>query len=173
MAPTQASPAPTSDFAWNVPALACTSKSVEPDVIPDFEDLQIFDSIGKYVAYLKSIKRPRTSNSELLNGVERVSQTITGCIELAESALQHFKTHQTQRSRTHDVIGWETSSLGSIRLVLRSLIVSRWQKTLSKSETAKSLDLFIEANPRLDRLGKPISGTDRASSSNLSCSKTP
>ena len=35
----------------------------------------------------------RISNAELLNGVDRFSQNIIRCIELAESALQHSKTH--------------------------------------------------------------------------------
>jgi hypothetical protein len=48
----------------------------------------------KYVAYLKSIKRPKIVNSELLDGVDRVSQLIDGCIKLAESALGSSKTQQ-------------------------------------------------------------------------------
>ena len=46
------------------------------------------------MAYLKSIKRPKIVNSELLDRVDRVSRSIEGCIKLAESALGSSNIHQ-------------------------------------------------------------------------------
>ena len=46
------------------------------------------------MAYLKSIKRPKIANSELLDGVDRASRLIEGCIKLVESALGSSKTQQ-------------------------------------------------------------------------------
>ena len=47
------------------------------------------------MAYLKSIKRPKIVNSELLDGVDRVSRSIEGCIKLAESVLGSSKAQQS------------------------------------------------------------------------------
>ena len=46
------------------------------------------------MTYLKSIKRPRINNSELLDGVDRVLRSIEGCIKLAESTLGSSKVQQ-------------------------------------------------------------------------------
>ena len=46
------------------------------------------------MTYLKSLNRPRVNNFELLDGVDRVSQSIEGCIKLAQSALGQTKMHQ-------------------------------------------------------------------------------
>jgi len=43
---------------------------------------------------LKTIKRPKINNSELLDGVDRVSRSIEGCIKLAESTLGSSKPQQ-------------------------------------------------------------------------------
>ena len=43
---------------------------------------------------LKSIKHPKINNSELLNGVDRVSRSIKGCNRLAESAFSSSKSQQ-------------------------------------------------------------------------------
>ena len=56
-----------------------------------------------------------------------------------------------QRIQTLDVIEWETSFLGLIRLIHRSPIASRWRKTLSKLEIARSeriRDRSLVGNPR-------------------------
>ena len=50
------------------------------------------------MAYLKSIKRPKVVNSELLDGVDRVSRSIEGCIKLAESTLGSSKTQQNSKT---------------------------------------------------------------------------
>ena len=61
------------------------------------------------MAYVKSIKRPKMVNSELLDGVDRVSRSIEGCIKLAESALgsskaqQHTKTLNPPPKRSSDM----------------------------------------------------------------------
>ena len=63
--------------------------------IPDLESAsithtyKIFDLLGNYIRDLKTIKHPRISNTELLNGVDRVSHNIEGCINLVDSTLQH------------------------------------------------------------------------------------
>ena len=48
-------------------------ESAEFDANSDFENFQFSETLGKYVAYLKSIKRPKIINSKLLDGVDRVS----------------------------------------------------------------------------------------------------
>ena len=60
----------------------------------DSEKPHFSETLGKYVTYLKSIKRPKINNSKLLDGVDRVSRSIEGCIKLAESALGSSKTQQ-------------------------------------------------------------------------------
>ena len=66
----------------------------ESDANFNFENFQFSETFGKYMAYLKSIKRPKIVNLELLDGVDRVSQSIEECIKLAESALGSSKTQQ-------------------------------------------------------------------------------
>ena len=62
--------------------------------IPDLETTsiihtsKIFDLLGNYIRDLKTIKRPRISNTELLDGVDWVSRNTEVCINLAESTLQ-------------------------------------------------------------------------------------
>jgi hypothetical protein len=52
-------------------------------VSPTFKD---------YLKYLMKIRRPRVDNSELLNGIDQVSKSIEGCINLAESSLRKQKS---------------------------------------------------------------------------------
>ena len=47
--------------------------SAESDTSPSSENFQFSQTLRNYVAYLKSIKRPKVVNSELLDGVDRVS----------------------------------------------------------------------------------------------------
>ena len=68
------------------------NESAESDKNSNPENLHFFETLEKYVAYLKSIKRPKIVNSELLDGVDRVSRSIQGCIKIAESSLNSFKT---------------------------------------------------------------------------------
>ena len=61
------------DKAENVSTSTQTVGSVEFDINSDSEKPHFSETLGKYVTYLKSIKRPKMNNSELLNGVDRVS----------------------------------------------------------------------------------------------------
>ena len=69
----QVSPLSNSASAGNVPTPTHLGESAESDITPDFENFQFSETLGKYVAYLKSIKRAQIVNSELLDGVDRVS----------------------------------------------------------------------------------------------------
>ena len=71
-----------------------TIGSVEFDTNSDSEKRHFFKTLRKYVTNLKSIKCPKINNSELLDGVDRVSRSIKGCIKLAESALSSSKSQQ-------------------------------------------------------------------------------
>ena len=69
-------------------------ESVEFDTNSDSEKPHFSEILRNYVTYLKSIKRPKINNSELLDGVDQVSRSIEGCIKLAESALGPSKSQQ-------------------------------------------------------------------------------
>ena len=60
---------------------------VEFDINSDSEKPHFSKTLGKYLAHLKTIKRPKIKNSELLARVDHVSRSIEGCIKLAETAL--------------------------------------------------------------------------------------
>ena len=64
-----------------------TLGSVEFDTNSDSKKPHLSKTLGKYLTHLKTIKRPKIKNSELLDGVNRVSRSIEGCIKLAEIAL--------------------------------------------------------------------------------------
>jgi len=64
-----------------------TLGSVEFDTNSDSEKLHFSETLGKYLTHLKTIKRPKINNLELLGGVGQVSRSIEGCIKLAETAL--------------------------------------------------------------------------------------
>jgi outer membrane protein OmpA-like peptidoglycan-associated protein len=81
----------SSDNAENVSTPTRTLGSVEFGANSDSEKPHFSETLGKYVTYLKSIKRLKINNSELLDGVDRVSRSIEGCIKLAESALGSSK----------------------------------------------------------------------------------
>ena len=67
--------------------LTRTLDSVEFNTNSDSEKLHFSETLEKYLTHLKTIKRPKIKNSELLDGVNRVSRSIEGCIKLAEIAL--------------------------------------------------------------------------------------
>ena len=67
--------------------LTRTLGSVEFDTNSDSEKPHFFKTPGKYLNHLNTIKRPKIKNSELLDGINRVSRSIEGCIKLAEMAL--------------------------------------------------------------------------------------
>jgi len=72
---------------------------------------KISDLLGNYIQDLKTIKCPRISNTELLDGVDRVSCNIEGCINLAESTLQKhgvkvpkvYERHSPRLDRTGNI----------------------------------------------------------------------
>ena len=107
---TQASPTPNSKSAGNVPTPTRLGGSAESNFTPNSKNFQFSETLEKYVAYLKSIKRPKVVNSELLDGIDRVSRSIEGCIKLAESVLGTNKIHQNpensnpRRDRTGDML---------------------------------------------------------------------
>ena len=88
-------PAPpelSSDIPENVSTPTRTLELAESDTNSDPENLQFSETLGKYLTYLKSIKCPKIDNSKLLDGVDRVSRSIEGCIKLADSAVGSSKT---------------------------------------------------------------------------------
>ena len=87
-----------SNITKNVSTPTRIHESDESDTNSVSKNLQFFDTLGKYVAYLKSIKRPKIVNSQLLDEVDRVSRSIEGCIKLAESALDSSKIQQNPES---------------------------------------------------------------------------
>jgi hypothetical protein len=82
----------------------------------DFEKPHFSETLKKYVTYLKSIKRPKINNSELLDGVDRVSRSIEGCIKLAESTLGSSKVHQNPEA-LNPPQQWSGDILSGIDLV--------------------------------------------------------
>jgi hypothetical protein len=69
----QAPPEFSSDSPENVSTPTRILELAESDTNSDPENLQFSKTLGKYLTYLKSIKRPEINNSELLDGVDRVS----------------------------------------------------------------------------------------------------
>jgi len=71
-----------------------TVGSVEFDTNSYSEQLHFSETLGKYLTHLKTIKRPKIDNLELLGGVGQVSRSIEGCIKLAEAALGSSTSQQ-------------------------------------------------------------------------------
>ena len=76
-----------SDNPGNVSTLTRTLDSVDFDTNSDSKKPHFSKTLRKYLTHLKMIKGPKIKNSELLDGVNRVSRSIEGCIKLAEMAL--------------------------------------------------------------------------------------
>ena len=85
---------PSSDISENMSTPTRILGSVESDTNSDSEKFHFSETLGKYLTYLKSIKRPKIENSELLDGVDRVSRSIEGCIKLTESTHGSSKSQQ-------------------------------------------------------------------------------
>ena len=83
-----------SDNAENVSTPTRVLELAESDTNSDPEKSHFSETLEKYLTCLKSIKRPRINNSELLDGVNRVSRSIEGCIKLAESILGSSASRQ-------------------------------------------------------------------------------
>ena len=88
----QAPPELSLDIPENVLTPTRILEFADSDTNSDPENLQSSETLRKYLTYLKSIKRPMIDNSKLLDGVDRVSRSIEGCIKLAESAPGSSKT---------------------------------------------------------------------------------
>ena len=73
----------------NVTTQNRTLSLIEFDTNPDSEKPHFSKTLGKYRAHLKTIKRPKIKNSELLAGVDQVSRSIKSCIKLAETACRY------------------------------------------------------------------------------------
>ena len=76
-----------SDNPENMSTQNRTPGLVEFDINSDSEKPHFSKTLGKYLAHLKTTKRSKIKNSELLAGVDQVSRSIEGCIKLAETAL--------------------------------------------------------------------------------------
>jgi len=81
----------SSEIPENVSTPTRIRDLAESDTNSDPKNLHFSETLGKYVTYLKTIKRPKIVDSELLDGVDRVSRSIEGCIKLADSALGSSK----------------------------------------------------------------------------------
>ena len=69
----QAPPELSSNIPENVLTPTRILELAESDTNSDPENLQFSETLRKYLTYLKSIKRPKINNSELFDGVDRVS----------------------------------------------------------------------------------------------------
>ena len=83
-----------SDNAENVSTPTRVLELAESDANSDPEKPHFSEILGKYLTCLKTIKWPRINNSELLDGVNRVSRSIEGCIKLAESTVGSSTSRQ-------------------------------------------------------------------------------
>jgi hypothetical protein len=139
-----------------------THELTESDTNSDPENLHFSENLGKYMTYLKSIKRPKVVNSELLDGVDRVSRSIEGCIKLAESAFGPSKTQQNPKA-LNPPQEWSSDMLSGIDRIDSKLIdcnkmaesTLQNKKQKSGGETSGKPE---EANPRLVRMGPSPSG---------------
>ena len=78
----QAPPELSSDILENVSTPIRILKLAESDTNSDSKNLQFSETLRKYLTHLKTIKHPKINNSELLDGVDRVSRSIEGCSRL-------------------------------------------------------------------------------------------
>jgi hypothetical protein len=87
-----------SDNPENVSTPNRTLGSIEFDTNSNSEKLQFSKTLGKYLTHLKTIKRPKIKNSELLAGVDQVSRSIEGCIKLVQTALGPSTSQQNPKA---------------------------------------------------------------------------
>ena len=97
---------------------------VEFDTKSDSEKLHSSETLRKCLTYLKSMKRPKIDNSKLLDGVDRVSRSIEGCIKLAESTLGSSKPQQNQEALNppHEWLGDILSGIDQVDSTLINCI---------------------------------------------------
>ena len=87
-----------SDNPENMPTPTRTLGPVEFDTNSDSKKPHLSKTLGEYLTHLKTIKSPKIKNSELLAGVDQVSQSIEGCIKLAETALGSSASQQIPKA---------------------------------------------------------------------------
>ena len=70
------------------PVSGCQQDIVQTELLVNMASTK---TIENYLKDRPAIPRPRVLNSDLLDGIDRVSESITDCINLAESALRKKK----------------------------------------------------------------------------------
>jgi len=108
------------------------------------------------LTHLKTIKRPKIKNSELLAGVDPVSRSIEGCIKLAETALGPSMSRKIPKAlnppqkRTGDTL----SGIDRVSSKLANCIKVA-ESTLQNKEQKSGGGIYGgagETNPRLVRM---------------------
>ena len=148
-----------SDNSENVSTPTRTLGSVEFDTNSDSEKLHFSETIGKYLTRLKTIKRPKIKNSKLLDGVNRVSRSIEGCIKLAEIALgpshQNLEVLNPPQKRSSDILSGidrVNSKLADCIKIAEGTLQNKEQKSGGRICRGSG-----ETDPWLVRMGPPIS----------------
>jgi hypothetical protein len=113
------------------------------------------------LTHLKTIKRPKINNSELLGGVDRVSRSIEGCIKFAESAIG-LSTSQQNLEVLNPPQKWSGDILSGIDQVDSKLIhcIKIAEGTLLNMKQKLGGGICGgsgETNPWLVRMGPSIS----------------
>ena len=114
-------------------------------------------TIGNYLMDLMEIRCPRIGNFELLDGIDRVSNSIAGCINPAESALRKkksrasFKKTTRKNKPTEDIF----SSIDQIDEKIRHCLQLE-EDTLSKKEPfdqeyAEFINPWASSNSKLEQ----------------------
>src|SRR6185437_108184 len=150
---------------------------VKFDTNSDSEKPYFSKTLGKYLAHLKTIKRPKIENSELLAGVDQVSRSIEGCIKLAETALspsalqQNPKALSPPQKRSGDMLSGidrANSKLANCINVAESTLQNKEQKSGGGICGGAG-----ETNPRLVRMGPSIYRIPQSPSPKPTHTRTP
>jgi len=129
------------------------------------------------LTYLKTIKRSKISNSELLSGVDRVSQSIEGCIKLAKSAIGSSTSQQNP-----EVLNPPQKRLGDILSGIDRLdsklthcikIAEGTLQNMKQKSGGGICGGSGETNPRLVQMGPSISRIPQSSSPKPAHKRTP
>jgi hypothetical protein len=166
-----------SDNPENVSTPTRTLGSVEFDTNSDSEKLHFSETLGRYLTHLKTIKHPKIKNSKLLDGVNRVSRSIEGCIKLAETALGSSTSQQNPevlnppQKRSGDIL----SGIDRVNSKLADCIKIAESTPQNKEEESRGgiCGGSGETNPRLVRMGPPISRIPQSPSPKPTHIRTP
>ena len=135
------------------------------------------DTEGKCLTHLKTIKRPKINNLELLEGVDQVSQVILGCIKLAEAALGSSTSQQNPevlnppQKRSGEIL----SDIDRVDSKLADCIKIA-ESTLQNKEQKLGGGIYGgsgETNPQLVRMGPSISKIPQGPSPKSAHIRTP